>query len=220
MSKPRHSRAAVSGRYGRSVLRDGKRCAAPDEEWTSVEDRLLIGDESSVVAEWFQGAVVDLPDEFVDEAIGIGPLAESGMAAPVEETFEAALVEEEPIEAGTSGGTSRGRDRGGANRGRPGSVAKIVVPIDGQALGLASAEPQPLQTDLAAPPEDVPFESPPAEQSAETITDPVAADLEIAAESSTVSTDPVREEARTESGKAGEGGLAEVDEEPIRDRPR
>ena len=56
---------------------------------------------------------------------------------------------------------------------------------------------------------DVPLESPSPELSTGTITDPAAADIDIAAWSSTVSAEPVPEEARTESGDAGEEGWAE-----------
>ena len=69
-------------------------------------------------------------------------------------------------------------------------------------LGLASAEPQPRETDLAAPPGDAPLESPLPELSTGTIADPAAADIEIAAWSSTVSAEPEVGEEQIEIGHA------------------
>jgi hypothetical protein len=214
---------------------------APDEEWISVEEELLIGDESRVVAEQFQGGVVDL-DEPADEAIGIGPPAESGMAAAGEESLEAALVEEPfaaalvewPIEAGpveepTEAALVEEKRIESAPSEELFDAALVEESTEADAapsagswfrsvarqLGLASAQPETIETDLAAPAEDAPFESLPPELSIETIADPAATDTEIVAEFSTGWAEPVPGEARTESGDAGEAGRPEVDDQLI-----
>ena len=147
---------------------------APDEEWISVEDELLIGDESR------------------------------------EEPIEAALVEEDRIEAVTAEEPPEAAIVEGSTEADAVPSPRSWLRSVARKIGLASAGPQPLETGLAAPPGDVPFESLPSERLIETIADPAAADLEFTAESFTVAAEPVPEEARSESGDTGEAGWAEV----------
>jgi PEGA domain len=183
---------------------------APDEEWISVEDELLIGHESRTGSEEIQDSVVHTSDERADEAIEIGSLAGAEMAARVEERLEAAPLEEpidptpleEPIEAVPL------EEPVDTAQAPPRSWMRSVA----RQLGLASAEPERLQSELATSTGNVPLDSPPVEQLAETAAEPAGAELEVAPESSTFSTEPEMEEASTEAALAS---LAEVDEEPI-----
>jgi hypothetical protein len=193
-----------------------KAISAPDEEWIAVEHELLIGDEPRIVEEQFHGAVVDLDeradlDQRADEAIGIGPLAEPGMAAPGEESLEAVVVEEpieaepeeEPIEAAALvEWPIEVEPAEEPTEADPAPSSRSWIRSMARQLGLASAEPQPRETDLAAPPGDAPLESPLPELSTGTIADPAAADIEIAAWSSTVSAEPEVGEEQIEIGHA------------------
>ncbi len=163
--------------------------------------------EAEPVEEPFEAARVE------EEPIEAAALVEWPIEAePIEEPFEAARVEEEPIEAAALAEwpievapaeetleTALVEETTEAD---PAPSSRSWFRSMARQLGLASAEPQPLEIELAAPPEDVPLESPPPERSIETIADPVAADIEIAAWSSTVSAEPEVGEEQIEIGHA------------------
>jgi PEGA domain-containing protein len=150
-------------------------------------------------------------DARVEESLEVAPVEELIEAASLEEPIEAPPLQE-PIEAAPVGELIETPEEEliEAAPAPPRSWLRSMA----RQLGLASPEPRPLQSDLDAR-EDVPLESPPAEQTTETTTGLAGADLEIGAESSIVSIEPLIEEASTEAAHVGDEGLAEVDEEPI-----
>jgi hypothetical protein len=211
-----------------------KAISAPDEEWISVEDELFLGDPSRLAPEPILGALVDRIDERADETIEIGSLAEPERDAPAEETIEAVRVEETveavPIEEPFEPEPVPEMFGDALVDGEPVERVPAVESIEAdpapssdswfrslaRQLDVASADTPPLQADVAAPLEDVPLEGFPAEQSSETLPGSAAAEVEVAAESSIVSSDPLLGQATTESSDAlGEEGLDEIDEEPI-----